>query len=1747
MNKNKIRVVAPIIIGILILSAIVPITSVAYIPPRDFDPGTGIDDPTDPAEDPPEDPPADPPEDPPESYYLPYVNSNTPYVNPDGLFIHFVGHTMPGNAGLKSYEWDFGDGSAPVSRSFFQSSDLMEKIINLKKETYIDPDPVYIKCHANHTYSAPGIYTATLTVYDENDQSASDDAVVLVGGADWPTEWWTEFKPYLRVHEHFWEVTVNPDPDDPETSFAKKIWDANLEEWVETTSLLIDQEVSFKISFTADRIMHDVIITDYLPSTVEYVDASPSPNSVTKEVFTDLENEAYHAFTKLVWNLGDKSPGDTVDIVINGIVKYLDKEYFEIPGSWLDYPIEYDTRNVAVRTYTGLDNGCSNPHDYITKDDASFDILCYNPSIKLTKTANPTSIPYEGTVNYTYLVENIGDVDLFNIELTDDKLGAISCPKTSLAVGESMTCEVKDVLLTEDVTNVAIVTGETSEGYQVTDEDTATVDVYLIPGVDIEKVVQEVNTEGWMDSIIIGKDYEAFVKLSIDNTGESVLDITVDDTLPSNLEYVDGSSYIDGSPDHDNIVVSGQHLSWYFEDIPPEHPVIEIIFKVKALALGLYENWAVVTTDQDAQDEDDASIEVIDGNPGIHIDKKVLCNHFPFPDPKKPLPDPKFELIDDNPDSGDGNSIPWNDDLDGFWCDGRLAEIGETLLFEITVTYEPVYGTSFVDMIVTDVLPDCLEFTGNASILHGDNVYYGYSEVSGKTIYWDLTDDFGISLRRPERWGISEVVSIRFTANVTDCTERFVGEENLACVEGREQCFPVIRHACDTATVIVPCETHPGIDLVKSNDAECCVDIGETIHYSYKVTNVGDVTLYNVSLIDDMLGPISLNSTVLAPGDWAVGTASYVVDEGDYPGPIVNEATASGDDGFGSEVFALDDNTVLVCEPYEPDLTVDKQAKRNCNGIYGDYIYVEKGFWATFKIIVENTGDSTLDVQVCDILPDGLSYAGYPQVNGAIVDPVDMCWIINNVEPDEIIIITFRVNVDECGEHVNTVNVTGYSGQFDPIEVQDTATIFTICPGINVVKTADSNSVDLGELVTYTYEVTNTGNHHLKNVVLTDDKIPGVAYVSGDDNHDNWLDLDETWIYTASDNIFEDTLNTANVSAEDEMDRKVFDEDTELVEIRECPPPELDIDVVKSVKKNCCGAYSDTGINVVVDEWVTFKLEVTNTGNEDLDVVVVDTLPIGLTYNDNAKVDGDPFTPDVSGSEITFDIGILEPDETVYITFVATVECQICGELINTVNVTGFFDQQPPVFAEDEAFVFVLCPGINIVKTANPTLINPGDLVTYTYEITNTGNTPLTNIVVDDDQGLTPVYVSGDTDVDGWLDLDETWIYENTTKTYEDTLNIGSVTAKDELDQEVSDEDDAFVDVQECGCIPDISIDKKVFYDDIWYDDLDTTAEAPIDVTFKIIVQNTGTCDLENISIVDTMECGIENPRDITGGIPYEISGSQIIFTVPGHVSHLGAPIIITFNATVHIDTINSVTVDADAIDDGTHLSEEDQVTIIFLPPGINHPPYKPITPAPQDAAENVLTSPTLGVYVEDPDGDTLDVYFYDASDDSQIGLVSGVASGTRAETTWNGLDFETSYSWYAVADDGEYSNKSDEFSFETKADTGESPTVSILTPETGYIYLRNSPIPAAFLQKVLIIGQINITVEADDPDGEITQIDFIIDGVVKQSGTQDYFFWNENYFGPCTIKVRVTDNDNNTAEDTIEAFVINLGLTISE
>ena len=80
------------------------------------------------------------------------------------------------------------------------------------------------------------------------------------------------------------------------------------------------------------------------------------------------------------------------------------------------------------------------------------------------------SITVGSPVSWTYVVTNTATVNLTNVSVVDDRGVAVTCPKTVLAVNESMTCTGSGVAMLGQYRNVGTVTASSSNG-PFTDSD----------------------------------------------------------------------------------------------------------------------------------------------------------------------------------------------------------------------------------------------------------------------------------------------------------------------------------------------------------------------------------------------------------------------------------------------------------------------------------------------------------------------------------------------------------------------------------------------------------------------------------------------------------------------------------------------------------------------------------------------------------------------------------------------------------------------------------------------------------------------------------------------------------------------------------------------------------------------------------------------------------------------------------------------------------------------------------------------------------------------------------------------------------------------------------------------------------------------------------------------------------------------------------------------------------------------------
>lgn len=99
-------------------------------------------------------------------------------------------------------------------------------------------------------------------------------------------------------------------------------------------------------------------------------------------------------------------------------------------------------------------------------------VLVERPDISIIKKTNDqdiSSAPGENlnvgdAVNWSYIIQNTGNVNLSGVSVVDNPTTPISCPKNSLLSGESMTCTASGTVQSGQFTNTATVTANHSTG-----------------------------------------------------------------------------------------------------------------------------------------------------------------------------------------------------------------------------------------------------------------------------------------------------------------------------------------------------------------------------------------------------------------------------------------------------------------------------------------------------------------------------------------------------------------------------------------------------------------------------------------------------------------------------------------------------------------------------------------------------------------------------------------------------------------------------------------------------------------------------------------------------------------------------------------------------------------------------------------------------------------------------------------------------------------------------------------------------------------------------------------------------------------------------------------------------------------------------------------------------------------------------------------------------------------------------------
>ncbi|MEG1147268.1 MAG: DUF3794 domain-containing protein [Niameybacter sp.] len=434
------------------------------------------------------------------------------------------------------------------------------------------------------------------------------------------------------------------------------------------------------------------------------------------------------------------------------------------------------------------------------------------------------------------------------------------------------------------------------------------------------------------------------------------------------------------------------------------------------------------------------------------------------------------------------------------------VSVGDTITYTLEVMNKG--GVTAEQVVVTDVLPEEVSYVGNLTVngaAVSGNIQTGLlvgNIVAGATT--TITFDVEVvAIPADKQIGNTAVANYVYRANPT-----------AAPISGKA-----------TSPVNEVKVYAPSMAVTKTS-SPTNVAVGEPLVYTMKVTNTGDIALDNVVVTDELptsfqvqqiqVGGVTvtgdirtgINIGTLAIGQTVVVTITVIIQAD------VNIST------FKNVVNVVAEATVDTTRPEEPvQATATDQTGVN---IYNpklvlvksvDKQYAVIGDVVTYTIKVTNQGSTVLsnvnldNVVISDILSSDLSFVSNSvMLNGKVMLNVSILNGINigTLAVGQTVTLQFQAQVmsDKVTPIENTVqgqyaytlpNRPPQSGKTQSNRVS----LNVVNVSLVVEKTATPETVAIGDTVTYTVKVTNTGDVTARNILFTDALPKEVTLVPG--------------------------------------------------------------------------------------------------------------------------------------------------------------------------------------------------------------------------------------------------------------------------------------------------------------------------------------------------------------------------------------------------------------------------------------------------------------------------------------------------------------------------------------------------------------------------------------------------------------------------------------------------------------------------
>jgi len=527
------------------------------------------------------------------------------------------------------------------------------------------------------------------------------------------------------------------------------------------------------------------------------------------------------------------------------------------------------------------------------------------------------------------------------------------------------------------------------------------------------------------------------------------------------------------------------------------------------------------------------------------------------------------------------------------------------------------------------------------------------------------------------------------------------------------------------------------LSLAKSVTESTFTLPGDTLHYSYLVTNSGFAPLAGPVTVSDNRATVTCPAVntvgdldnFLDPGEAVTCTATYVVTPADVANAQVTNTAQATADGVNSNQA-----TKMVPLSTSADVSIDKARTTAAPYLTGQSV--------NYTITVANAGPSTAtNIQVTDT-PTNLSITNVTG-SGCAALPCTIASLASGANTQ--IFVTATINA--AGAFDNSASVTATQPDPNPNNNTDNTNnggTAVDSADLAVVKTfVTQGPYRMGDVITFNIAVTNNGPSTATNVIVVDHPVGltvqsmGSANCTGAVINGNPNQNVQCTIASLANGATENVSVTAHIDnpgqflnrgivSADQNDPNTNDNTSDAVDVA---TTSADVSIVKAI--TTAGPY-------YVGETITYTLTVHNAGPSPASFVIVNDTPTNMTIQTVSGANCSSFPCTMSNPPVMV-IG-----NTRVITVTATINAS--GDFSNTATANGN-DFDPDSSNNTSVAGSTTSPSADlaVVKTfVTPSPYRMGDVITFNIAVTNNGPDTATNVVVlDHPVGLTIQSMSG--------------------------------------------------------------------------------------------------------------------------------------------------------------------------------------------------------------------------------------------------------------------------------------------------------------------------------------------------------------------------------------------------------------------